>query len=278
MAPDPEQGKSHVRSVVTPTRSVPRAGSPFDRAVDEAAREGFLQHHGRPDLGPVAVVIPAYNEAGTIARVLAELPEKVGNERVWPLVVVDGGTDETETAARQAGAYACLARPNRGQGAALRLGYSLATEHGAKLIATIDADGQYDAAGLEGVMAPLLDDTADFVTGSRKLGRNDTTDSVRKAGVVLFAAVISVLARQRITDPANGFRAMKAEVPASLNLSENQYQAAELLVGALLRGYRVREVPVTMRARASGSTKKGNNVVYGYNFARVIARTWSRER
>ena len=77
---------------------------------------------------------------------------------------------------------------NLGQGAALRLGYQLASAHGARYVVTLDADGQNDPAEMATMLQPLLDDTADFVIASRRLGVDQTTDRFRRAGVRLYAA------------------------------------------------------------------------------------------
>ena len=167
---------------------------------------------------------------------------------------------------------------NRGQGAALRLGYHLAAERGARFIVTTDADGQYDLAELPVLLAPVVDGEADFVTGSRRLGANGSTDPVRRLGTRVFAALVSVLTGHRVTDTSFGFRAMRAEIPATVTLTQPQYQSAELLVGVLRRGYRVAERPMTMRRRGQGRSKKGNNLVYGARYARVVLGTWWRER
>ena len=71
---------------------------------------------------------------------------------------------------------------------------------------------------------------------------------------------------------------MRAELTATVPLRQPQYQTSELLVGALSRGYRVVEQPMTMRPRNHGKSKKGNNLVFGANYARVIFGTWARER
>jgi len=194
------------------------------------------------------------------------------------IVVVDGATDGTADAARRAGAMVCDVAVNRGQGAALRLGYRLARERDARYIATLDADGQYDPAELATVVAPLVDGRADLVTGSRRLGAAHTTDRARAAGVIVFGALISILTRTRITDPANGLRAMRAELTAAVTLEQPQYQASELLVGAIMRGYRVVEVPVTLHVRSAGTTKKGGNLLYGMRFSRAVVGTWWRDR
>ena len=101
---------------------------------------------------------------------------------------------------------------------------------------------------------------------------------MRATGVVVFGALISVLTGQRITDPANGLRAMRAEVTAEVELRQPQYQATELLIGAALRGFRVAEVPVVMYQRRAGTTKKGGNLAYGARVGRVIVGTWWRAR
>lgn len=89
----------------------------------------------------------------------------------------------------------------------------------------------------------MIDDDADFVTGSRVLGRQETSDPVRHLGVRVFAGLASVLTRRRLTDTSFGFRAMKAEVTQAVTLTQAQYQASELLLGVILHGFRVREQP-----------------------------------
>ncbi len=247
-------------------------------AIDVAAAYEFAAALGGRRLKPLVVVIAAYNEQDAVGGVLERIPEEVCGLDVDVLVVDDGSTDRTAAVARAAGALVCDPAVNRGQGAALRLGYRLAAEHGARLVATLDADGQYDPAQLVQVVAPLVDGTADFVTGSRRLGSAQTTDRVRHAGVVVFGAMITMLTGQRVTDPANGLRAMRVEVPAAVSLEQPQYQAAELLIGAIMHKFRVVEVPTTMYERRAGATKKGGNLMYGVRFGWVILATWVRER
>jgi hypothetical protein len=71
---------------------------------------------------------------------------------------------------------------------------------------------------------------------------------------------------------------MSAELTGKLRLEEPQYQASEVLISAILSGARYGEVPVTMRARSSGRSKKGGNLLYGYRYGKVVLRTWRRER
>ena len=254
--------------------SVPDPADP----VDAAAVARFDAEHPGLRLPPVAVVVAAYDEEAAVGDVVRALPSRIAGEEARVLVVVDGATDATAARAREAGALVCDVPVNRGQGAALRLGYLLARRGGARYIATTDADGQYDAADLDRVVAPLVAGTADFVSGSRVLGAAHTDDRTRALGVTVFAGLITLLTGRRVTDPANGLRAMRAEVAARVTLRQPQYQAAELLIGAIAAGFRTTEVPTTMRARSAGSTKKGGNLLYGARFGRVVVGTWWRER
>jgi hypothetical protein len=115
---------------------------------------------------------------------------------------------------------------------------------------------------------------ADFVNGSRRLGRSDNPDPVRAAGVTVFGWLISILTGTRITDPANGFRAFRPEVVDAVPLRQPQYQTAELLIGAAALGFRIEEAAVTVRSRTAGATKKGRNLRYGWRFTRVVLGTW----
>lgn len=245
--------------------------------IDDAAVAEFTAQYGS-DLPPVAIVIAAYNEDRSIGATLNGIPAVVEGLETATIVVVDGSTDRTAEEARKAGAMVCDVPVNRGQGAALRLGYRLAREGGARYIVTTDADGQYDPADIKRVLAPVLQGEADFATGSRVLGRQETHDRVRRLGVHVFAWLISRFTGQRITDTSFGLRAMRAEVTAAVTLKQPQYQSSELLIGVISRGFRVVEVPATMRLRAAGTTKKGGNLVYGYRYSRVVLGTWLRER
>jgi hypothetical protein len=260
------------------TGNLDRSPAQGQQPQDDCAVAGFRDRYGDRRFAPLVVVVAAYDESATIGAALDEVPRTVLGLDVDVVVVDDGSGDGAGDVATRHDAYVCRLGANRGQGAALRVGYRLAREGGARYVATTDADGQYDARELPVLLRPLVHDEADFVTGSRRLGQEERTDWLRHLGVRFFARVISVLVGTSVTDPANGFRAMKAEVTAAVTLREPQYQAAELLIGALAHGFRVVERPTTMRRRAAGRTKKGGNLLYGIRYARVVLGTWWRER
>lgn len=244
----------------------------------ELGRQDFRRRHPDASFGPVVVLLASYLEADNIGDVLKAVPVEVAGLAVTTLVVVDGGDDGTEDLVTDMGAY-CAALPvNMGQGVALRLGYELAVAGGAKYVVTVDADGQNDPAEIPELLAPVLADELDFVIASRRLGSDNTSDKVRRVGVVFFAWLINRLTSQDLTDTSNGFRALRIEVLGDVTLEQDQYQTSELVISAASRGWRIGERPTVWHPRASGTSKKGSNAFFALQYARVVLRTWLRER
>jgi glycosyltransferase involved in cell wall biosynthesis len=264
--------------LATVTQPVARKRAPYTEAVRDAALRSFDAENAGLRFAPVVAVIAALDEEGAIAEVVREVPRRACGLDVDVLVVDDGSADRTGAFAREAGARVVRLERNCGHGVALRAGYRLAADHGARFIVTLDGDGQWNPAELETVLAPVAAGEADFAIGSRVLGATHTDDGFRQAGVHVFAALVRLLTGHRVTDTSSGFRAMRVEVTQTVHQQEVQYQTSELLVGALLHGYSVVERPITMRKRMAGESKKGHNVLYGMRYARVILRTWWRER
>ena len=226
--------------------------------------------------GAIALVIPAYNEAGHITQVLASLPADVSELPLRPIVVDDGSADDTAELARAAGAAAVHLPLNRGQGAALRTGYRLALATGARLVVTMDADGQHRPAELPQLVQPILDGDADVVNGSRVLGAADPAHAARALGIKIFAALLSLLTARRITDPACGYRAVRTEALRDLEFRQDQFHNSEFIVEASKRKLSMREVPVTVATRISGASKKPPHFRYGLGFANALVRAWLR--
>lgn len=259
------------------SRSAKRTGRLIAYVLDQA-RTDFEDRYPNARFGPVVALIAAYEEEANLGDVLKAMPTLVGDLEVTTLVVVDGGDDGTAEVARDAGVYTCVLPVNLGQGAALRLGYGLAAAHGATYVVTLDADGQNDPTELPVMLAPLLQDTADFVIASRVLGEDRTTDRFRRAGVAVYAWALNAIAGQRLTDSSNGFRAFRIDVLDDIapHLVQDQYQTAEVVITASSRGWRITQQPTQWHPRASGASKKGGNLVFGINYAKVIATTWAR--
>ena len=126
------------------------------------------------------------------------------------------------------------------------------------------------------MVAPILDGSADYVNGSRLLGDFERDGLIRHIGVHVFSRIVTILTGRRITDPSSGYRAARADLLQRLVLEQDQFWTSEILIEALRHRARVVEVPVTIVARTSGSSKKPASLRYGWNFSKVIIQTWLR--
>ena len=222
------------------------------------------------------MVIPAYNEAAHIPQVLGALPQEISGLPLHAIVVDDGSVDDTMERARAVGAAAVHLPLNRGQGAALRTGYRLALATGARIVVTMDADGQHQPSELPRLVDPILAGEADVVNGSRVLGAADPSHAARKLGIKVFAWLLSVLTASRVTDPACGYRAVRTEALRGLEFRQDQFHNSEFIVEASKRKLVMREVPVTVAGRISGASKKPPHFRYGLGFANALLRAWLR--
>jgi glycosyltransferase involved in cell wall biosynthesis len=260
-------------------RAAARARDLQDLAIGQARRD-FEVRYPELTLKPVVALICAYEEEENLAAVIKAVPDEACGLGVSTVVIVDGGNDGTDRVALDNGAVTFVLPVNLGHGVALRIGYDLCIAQDTSYVVTLDADGQNDPGELATMLEPLVNDQADFVVASRRLGVDQTTDKVRQAGVVCFATLMNVLTKSHLTDTSNGYRALRTTLLADVvdRLHQDQYQTAELLITALSRGWRVSERPTVWHPRASGTSKKGSNLLFGFRYADVVVRTWLRER
>ncbi len=266
-------------ALVLRTSSNTDANAASIRQLIEALTVQSFDHAEADRLVPpgdkLVVVMPAHNEADNIAQVLASMPATVEGLPVATLVVDDASGDGTTEAARKEGALVARLPIRRGQGMALRVGYEVGLKLGGTVIASLDADGQHDPDELPKVVGPIVRGETDMVIGSRKLGQFERESHVRHAGMYLLSGLVSILHGQRLTDVSSGYRATSADLMRRLDLKQDQY-SSEILVEALRHHARISEVPITVRARASGVSKKPSSLKYGYRFSKVIFQTWLR--
>jgi cellulose synthase/poly-beta-1,6-N-acetylglucosamine synthase-like glycosyltransferase len=249
----------------------------FDLLIRKLAIERFFEKGTASSLSGITVIIPAFNEADNLNHVLPGIPESIDGHAVGVLVVDDGSSDNTADVAHKHG-YSVASSPfNRGGGAALRLGYDIAMVAGAKIIVTMDADGQHLPGEIERLVQPILNSDKDIVLGSRVLGKREKDSITRLVGIHLFSFLINLLAGTRITDCSNGFRAFRMDALKNTLLIQDQFHAAELIIDTARRGLRIGEVPVTVLRRYSGKSKKGRDLSYGFNFSKTIIKAWLRK-
>ena len=199
-----------------------------------------------------AAIVPAYNEADAIAGVVSELLEAHPDFEV--VVVDDGSTDGTASAARCAGAEVLELPFNLGIGGAVQTGIEWARRRGCDLAVQVDGDGQHDPQEIAKIIAPILEGEADVVVGTRFAGeRNYSASMARRIGISVFAGAVSLIVRQRVTDTTSGFRAMNARA-IELFADEYPHDYPEVEATVLVFRHRLRmvEVPVSMRQRETG--------------------------
>jgi hypothetical protein len=224
----------------------------------------------------VAVVIPAYNEEDNIGAVLPRIPASVCGVGTAVLVLDDGSRDRTGDIAREHGAAVARHVTNLGGGAALRTGYRLMSDSGAKLVVTLDADGQHLPEEMSRLVQPVLDGEVDVAHGSRVLGHAEPNHFSRELGIVFFNRVVSLITRTKVTDCSNGYRAVRSTVLPQLVLRQEQFHTSEFMIEAIKRGVPAVEVPVTVVSRLHGHSKKPAVLRYGIGFTNAIMRAWLR--
>lgn len=198
----------------------------------------------------VLLIIPAFNEAGSIKGVLYSVREHFSGDVA---VIDDGSEDDTGAIARQAGA-AVLRHPcNLGIGAAVQTGFLYGYAHGYDFVVRQDGDGQHDARQIPRMIEVLERDEADIVVGSRFLAREGYQSTVVRRVGIFILGIVSALVGTRVTDPTSGYWGVNRRALAVLARSHpDDYPETEALVHASRAGCRVREVPVIMHARTAG--------------------------
>jgi hypothetical protein len=147
---------------------------------------------------------------------------------------------------------------------------------GAVVVVSMDADGQHVPDEMPLLLKPILEDQADMVNGSRVLGEFERESTIRHVGLHFFSWVVTIMTGSRITDVSNGYRATRAETIRNLALDQDQFWSSELLIEGMRHRLRIREVPITIRARAGGESKKPKSMKYAWHFAKAIIQTWLR--
>jgi glycosyltransferase involved in cell wall biosynthesis len=199
----------------------------------------------------LAVIIPAYNEAGRIASTIGGI-RKISNADI--IVISDGSTDETAKEARTAGAKVIELPFNLGYGAALQTGFKCALKKGYRFAVQMDADGQHDPSAIQSLIDPVLKNEVDIALGSRFLGKSDyKAPFIRRIGMFFFAGIVRLVTGRKVTDPTSGFQALNRKVMElyASNLYPVDYPDADVIIMLHRRGIRFKEVPVTMK-RAIG--------------------------
>ena len=208
--------------------------------------------------------MPAYNEGGNLPTVIPQVRAAAPD---FDLVIVDDGSrDRTAAVAAKLGATVISLPVNLGYGGAIQTGFRYAVRCGYDLAVVIDADGQHDPAGITLLADTVASGRADVAIGSRFRGRMDYHQPwIKRTGMALFAWTVSRITGRRVTDPTSGYQALNADALRFFAFDNYpaDYPDADTLLILHYAGFRVIEVPVTMRRRLSGvSMHRGWKPIY----------------
>jgi len=235
------------------------------------------------DAGPplLSIIVPVYNEAGTVAAVLDRLRTVALPVERELVIVNDGSTDGTrqilDGLRGVPGTTVLHADANRGKGAAIRLGLARAA---GSIVAIQDADLELDPAELATLVQPILDGEAAVVYGSRFLAGRPNAPWRTIAANCFLTALTNVLYGSRITDMETCYKIMRADVARSLALQSDRFDIEPEITAKLLRRrLPIVERPVRFEARSRAAGKKigwrdgmkAISVLLTYRFSRKAA-------
>lgn len=205
----------------------------------------------------IVAVMPAFREVPRVQAAVRACLSYV--DRV--IVIDDGSRDGTAEEAQAGGALVLRHTINRGQGAALRTGTMAAVSIGADAIIHIDADGQHDPSFIPALLAPLKNNEADIVFGSRFMGLKaidmPLTRRVLMHGIKLFNT-FALGIPSNVRDPQTGLRAFTAQAASKLNFQQDGMAHCSEILRLATRQLRWKEVPVIVRY-TKDSLEKGQH-------------------
>lgn len=211
----------------------------------------------------ILIIIPAYNEEQSLLALLREI-QQLGYDMV---VINDASIDATEQVAKQVGVTVLSLAANLGIGGAVQTGFKFAKEKGYDIVVQIDGDGQHNPTWIETVVKPLHENKADCVIGSRYFpGHFDTaykTPILRRLGMHFSTGILRLATGMLISDTTSGFRALNRK--AFTYFAQHypvDHPEAEALLMLHHHGFRILEVPITMRGRIHGQSL--------FNFTRAL--------
>lgn len=228
----------------------------------------------------VLVIVPAWNEQENVGNTVAEILQ--ADSRYDIVVIDDGSTDGTAQVAKEAGARVLSLPFNLGVGGAMKTGFTYAKRRGYAQAIQVDADGQHNPENIAEVLRGLED--ADISIGARFADVGDySARGPRRWAMVFLAAVVSRVAKAKLTDVTSGFRAANARaIEQYVRYYPAEYlgDTIDSLVAACHAGMKVVQVPVAMRPRAHGRPSQGpiGSTVYLFRSLFALGLSLTRGR
>jgi glycosyltransferase involved in cell wall biosynthesis len=201
--------------------------------------------------------IPAYNEENSIAEVVTKSLSHV--DRV--VVCDDGSTDDTAKVAREAGATV-ITQTNQGYGAAISSLFDFARKENARIMVTLDGDGQHNPDQIPLLVDAISTHNVDVAIGSRFLDDSTKASGYRKTGIKIITSASNYGTNFKVSDSQSGFRAYSKDAIDAIHPTEQGMAVStEILLKISNKGLSVAEVPITVSYE--GDTSEKNSVSHG---------------
>ncbi|HBA37966.1 MAG TPA: glycosyl transferase family 2 [Firmicutes bacterium] len=200
------------------------------------------------------MIIPAYNEEESISKTVSTL-KKIAPE-VDYIVINDGSTDNTMKICQKEGINVVDLPNNLGIGGAVQTGYKYAALHDYDIAIQYDGDGQHDPKYIA-LLIQEIENGANMAIGSRYIGNESTFKStfMRRLGKNILSSLIHITTGTKIYDPTSGYRAANRQI---IDIFKDKYPIdypePDTIVAILKKGYKVKEIPVSMNERQGGKS------------------------
>ena len=220
----------------------------------------------------VLIIIPAFNEAENIEKVLTDVKGVAGEISI--AVINDCSSDNTPALAKRMGVHVINLPCNLGYGGSVQTGFKYAVSEGYDYCVQIDGDGQHDPKSIMDLLNVVQSGEADVAIGSRFLGSVQyKVPFVRRLGMKLFGKLVSLIIKQDISDPTSGYQALNRDVLQfyAYDNYPTDYPDADTFILLHYAGFKVKEVPVTMRDRQFGTAMHTNLKSFYYVYKMFLA-------
>lgn len=227
-------------------------------------------------LQKLIIYMPALNEEKTILEVINSIPKTIiGFNIIEILVVNDGSTDETASEANKAGATVLSHNKNKGVGEAFQSAINYALQAKADTLVSIDADGQFDVNQIPEMLAPILNNQADFCIGIRFTnGKPNNMPKIKFWGNKKVNQIVSFVSNTKIHDASCGFRAYSNDTLLSLNLHGSFTYTHETILDLLDKGFKVEQIPVRVQYFEDRVSRIANNLFqYAFKTSSIIFKS-----
>jgi glycosyltransferase involved in cell wall biosynthesis len=205
----------------------------------------------------ILIILPCFNEEQSIGGILEQLNKlTIPNCELVPLPVNDGSTDNTISEIKKLTSTFLDLPKNLGIGGAVQSGLKYAHENNFDIAVQMDGDGQHPPLELIKIIMPILNNETDLCIGSRFIDKEGFQSSfLRRAGIKFLSGLIKFKCGQRVLDCTSGYRAFnKNAIAEFVKYYPKKYPEPESALYLIKKGFKVKEVPVLMDARVTGSS------------------------